>query len=335
MFSALALVACSDAGDKGVGANSPGPTPYALKGPTRFPPLQIPFDNPLTVEGVELGRQLFNDPLLSVDSTIACASCHQPSAAFSDPAVFSRGVAGQTRRNSMPLFNLAWAPEFFWDGRSPSLEDQALHPVENAIEMGERWDHVVEKLNRHPQYPALFARAFGDHLPISRELATQAIAQFERTLVSANSKYDRWLRGDFGLTAEEKAGFDIFFTEQGDCFHCHVDPLFTDNEFHNNGLDMAPPDSGLAALSGRRSDLGKFKTPSLRNIEYTAPYMHDGRFATLEEVVEHYNAGFVRNSLTDPLLLIRPSLELSPTQQAALVAFLKTLSYPNFIADQH
>lgn len=332
-FCALALVACSNAGDKGTGPRANEPTPYALKVPARFPPAQIPLDNPLTVEGIELGRRLFGDPVLSIDSTIACASCHLPTAAFSDPAVQSLGVAGQTRRNSMPLFNLAWGSEFFWDGRSPSLEDQALHPVEDATEMGERWDHVVEKLNRHPQYPALFARAFGDHLPISRELATQAIAQFERTLVSANSKYDRWLRGDVVLTSEEKAGFDLFFTEQGDCFHCHVDPLFTDNEFHNNGLDMAPPDSGRAAISGRRADRGKFKTPSLRNIEYTAPYMHDGRFATLQEVVAHYNAGFVRTSLTDPLLLIRPSLELSPAQQAALVAFLKTLSDPSFIAE--
>ena len=281
-----------------------------------------------------MGRQLFFDPILSIDNTIACASCHLPSAAFADPATQSRGVAGLTKRNSMPLFNLAWGSSFFWDGRSPSLEDQALHPVVDAIEMGEDWEHVVEKLTRHPRYPTLFARAFGDHLPISRELAAQAIAQFERTLVSANSKYDRWLRGEVELTAAERAGFDIFFTEQGDCFHCHVDPLFTDNEFHNNGLDMAPPDSGLAAISGRRADLGKFKTPSLRNIEYTAPYMHDGRFATLEEVVEHYNTGFVRNRLTDPLLLIRPSLELTPVQQTALIAFLKTLSDPSFIAAQ-
>ncbi|MGY8825441.1 MAG: cytochrome-c peroxidase [Candidatus Latescibacterota bacterium] len=320
---ALALAACSNAGDKGLSASSNGPTPYVLTIPARFPPAQIPFDNALTLEGIDLGRRLFHDPIFSIDSTIACASCHLAAAAFADPAPQSRGVAGVTIRNSMPLFNLAWSSVFFWDGRSPSLEDQALHPVEDAIEMGERWQHVVEKLALHTEYPALFARAFGDHLPISKELATQAIAQFERTLVSANSKYDRWLRGELSLTAEEKAGFDLFFTERGDCFHCHGDPLFTDNEFHNNGLDMAPPDSGLAALSDRRADLGKFKTPSLRNIEYTAPYMHDGRFTTLEEVVEHYNAGFVRNSLTDPLLLIRPSLDLSPVQKNALVSFLK------------
>jgi len=329
----LALVACSN-GDKSLGTNSGQPTPYALNIPPRFPPATIPPDNALSVEGIDLGRQLFHDPILSADSTIACASCHLASAAFSDPLPRSRGIAGTTRRNSMPLFNLAWSSDFFWDGRSPSLEDQALHPVEDVIEMGEQWDNVINKLERHPRYPALFARAFGDHLPIGKELVAQAIAQFERTLISADSRYDRWLRGELELTVEERAGFNLFFTEQGDCFHCHVDPLFTDNEFHNNGLDMAPPDSGLAALSGRRSDIGKFKTPSLRNIEYTGPYMHDGRFDTLEEVVEHYNAGFARNSLTDPLLLIRPSLDLNPAQKAALVAFLKTLSDASFIADQ-
>ena len=293
--------------------------------PTGFPAPEIPPDNPLTVEGIALGKRLFADPILSVDSTTACASCHLSAHAFSDPRPLSQGVGGLTSRNSMPLFNLLWSPSFFWDGRAASLEDQALEPVQTPVEMGEDWDRVVAKLERHPEYPALFARAFGD-APINRQLVVQAIAQFERTLISADSKYDRWLAGQAEFTPEEERGFILFHNEEGDCFHCHVAPLFTDNEFHNNGLDLDPPDEGLAALTGRRLDRGKFRTPTLRNIEYTAPYMHDGRFQTLEEVVEHYDSGFHRTVLTDPLLLVRPNLDLGPADKRALVAFLKTLS---------
>ena len=189
----------------------------------------------------------------------------------------------------------------------------------------------MAKLERHAEYPALFARAFGD-APINRQLVVQAIAQFERTLISADSKYDRWLAGQATFAPEEERGFLLFHTEAGDCFHCHGAPLFTDNEFHNNGLDLDPPDAGLAALTGKRLDRGKFKTPTLRNVEYTAPYMHDGRFQTLEEVVEHYDSGFHRTVLTDPLLLVRPTLDLAPADKRALVAFLKTLSDPQLQA---
>ncbi len=309
----------------------PTPTPYELVVPTGFPAPEIPPDNPLTIEGIALGERLFADPILSVDSTTACVSCHLPAHAFSDPRPLSQGVGGLTSRNSMPLFNLLWSPSFFWDGRTASLEDQALEPVQSLTELGENWDRVVAKLERHPEYPALFARAFSD-APINRQRVVQAIAQFERTLVSADSKYDRWLAGQAEFTPEEERGFLLFHTEAGDCFHCHVAPLFTDNEFHNNGLDLDPPDEGLAALTGKRLDRGKFKTPTLRNVEYTAPYMHDGRFQTLEEVVEHYDSGFHRIVLTDPLLLVRPNLDLDPADKRALVAFLKTLSDPQFQA---
>ncbi len=326
----LGLIACG----KDAGVPSPpssAPTPYELVVPTGFPAPEIPPDNPLTVEGIALGERLFADPILSVDSTIACISCHLPAHAFSDPRPFSQGVSGLTSRNSMPLFNLLWSSSLFWDGRTASLEDQALEPVQEPVEMGEDWDRVVAKLERHPEYPALFARAFGD-VPIDRQRVVQAIAQFERTLVSADSKYDRWLAGQAELTPAEERGFLLFHTEAGDCFHCHVAPLFTDNEFHNNGLDRVPPDEGLAALTGKRFDRGKFKTPTLRNVEYTAPYMHDGRFQTLEEVIEHYDSGFHRLALTDPLLLIRRNLDLTPADKRALVAFLKTLSDPQFQA---
>ena len=326
----LGLVACGQ--DAGVPPTPPpAPTPYELAVPAGFPAPTIPPDNPLTVEGIALGERLFADPILSVDSTIACASCHLPEHAFSDPRPFSQGVGGTTSRHSMPLFNLLWSRSFFWDGRAASLEDQALEPVQRSVEMGEDWDRVVAKLERHAEYPALFARAFGDAL-IDRRRVVQAIAQFERTLISADSKYDRWLAGQAPFTPQEERGFLLFHTEAGDCFHCHVAPLFTDNEFHNTGLELDPPDEGLAALTGKRFDRGKFKTPTLRNVEYTAPYMHDGRFQTLEEVVAHYDAGFHRTVLTDPLLLVRPNLDLNRADQDALVAFLKTLSDPQLQA---
>lgn len=326
----LGLVACGQ--DAGVPpAHPPAPTPYELAVPAGFPAPTIPPDNPLTVEGIALGERLFADPILSVDSTIACASCHLPAHAFSDPRPLSQGVGGTTSRNSMPLFNVLWSRSFFWDGRAASLEEQALEPVQQSVEMGEDWDRVVAKLERHAEYPALFARAFGD-APISRHRVVQAIAQFERTLISADSKYDRWLAGQVALTPAEERGFVLFHTEAGDCFHCHVAPLFTDNEFHNTGLELDPLDEGLAALTGKRLDRGKFKTPTLRNVEYTAPYMHDGRFQTLAEVVSHYDAGFHRTVLTDPLLLVRPNLDLDPADIDALVAFLKTLSDPQLQA---
>ena len=183
--------------------------------------------------------------------------------------------------------------------------------MQNPIELGEDWSTVTAKLTRHPTYPRLFAQAFGADKPIGQKLAVQAIAQFERTLVSANTKYDRWLAGTEEFTPEEERGFLLFHTEQADCFHCHVAPLFTDNQFHNNGLDLDPADPGLARQTEGRLDRGKFKTPSLRNIEYTAPYMHDGRFQTFQEVIEHYNSGFHRSNLTDPLMLIRPELNLN------------------------
>ena len=325
----LLFFACS--ADKGTTpSSSSAPTSYAFNVPVGFPIPNIPVDNPLTIEGVELGRRLFADPILSIDSTISCASCHLPESAFTDPKRFSRGVAGLTGRNSMPIFNLLWSSSFFWDGRSPSLEDQAIQTVENLIEMGEDWSNVAAKLKRHPTYPGLFARAFGDETPINRTIVVQAIAQFERTLISADTKYDRWIVGAEEFTPAEQRGFLLFHSEQADCFHCHAAPLFTDNEFHNNGLDMEPIDPGLVMQTGGRLDRGKFKTPSLRNIQYTAPYMHDGRFQSLEEVIEHYDSGFHRTRLTDPLLLIRPNLDLKIQEKQDLISFLKTLSDPDF-----
>ena len=320
------------------GANGPrewpAPTPYPFEIPAGFPQLEIPADNPLTVEGVDLGKRLFFDPILSADGTIACASCHVPEVSFADPERFSTGVAGSTARNAMPVLNAAWMPTLFWDGRVASLEDQALQPVEDPLEMGEKWPRVIKKLERHSEYPELFARAFGA-LPLSAALVTKAIAQFERTLISHNSRYDRVVAGLEEFTPREQYGFELFNNERGDCFHCHGGVLFTDNDFHNNGLDAVPADSGRAAISGLAADLGKFKSPSLRNVEYTAPYMHDGRFNSLEEVLDFYNSGIVRGATVDPLLNLvardRRHNPLTQEEREALIAFLKTLSDEDFM----
>lgn len=319
------------------------PVPYKLEIPTLFAnkliaPI-IPVDNPLTKEGVALGKKLFFDKILSGNEAQSCASCHQPQNAFSDNQQFSLGIDKKLgTKNAMPLFNLAWNFDelFNWDGKEFSLENQAFEPVTNPIEMHESWINVVQKLENHPEYPALFLRAFGSS-NIDSTLVTKAIAQFERTLISGNSKFDKYLLGEASLTTEEENGFNIFMDEaKGDCFHCHGsnnNPLWTDNKFHNNGLDTNFTDLGLGAVTGDPNDNGKFKSPSIRNLAYTAPYMHDGRFATLEEVINHYSEGLQRSSTIDPLMkkVNQGGVGLSPKEKADLKAFLLTLSDPSFL----
>ncbi|MEE2658269.1 MAG: cytochrome c peroxidase [Candidatus Latescibacterota bacterium] len=320
---ALVLASCGD----DPASSSHSGMQLQLNVPEGFPVPEMPPNSPLTVEGVGLGSRLFHDPILSIDSTVACASCHQVDAAFSDPALVSQGVAGTTQRNSMPLINLAWSSQMFWDGRAVSLEDQARQAVVDPVEMGESWDHVVEKLQRHPEYPALFDAAFGE--PLSEDLAVAAIAQFERTLISSDSKFDRYLAGKAEFTEQELFGLELFNSERGDCFHCHGTVLLTDNQFHNNGLDAEPVDIGLATVTGSPFDVGKFKSPTLRNVELTAPYMHDGRFKTLEEIIDHYSDGVQLSPTADPLMRVRAVL--TATEKAALVALLRTFTDLDFI----
>lgn len=321
------------------------PTPEPLEIPSLFEssilaPV-IPIDNPQTQEGVALGKQLFFDPILSGDNTQACADCHTPQNAFSDPDRFSSGITGTLgKRNAMPLFNLAWNydEKFFWDGRSFSLEHQVLVPVADPTEMGSVWKDLVQELQNHPDYPQKFKDAFGTS-KIDSTLVTKAIAQFERTLISANSKFDRYLLGETELTPSELNGFNVFMDgEKGDCFHCHgsdKNPLWTDNLFHNNGLDTSFSDLGLGAVTGDPADNGKFKTPSLRNLAYTAPYMHDGRFATLEEVINHYSEGLQNSPTIDPLMKFvgQGGVQLTDQEKADLKAFLLALSDPEFISN--
>ncbi len=328
----------SDAPEKGAWSA----TPYPLKEPEHFVKMLMPSDNPLTVEGVDLGRQLFFDPLLSMNGAISCASCHLPQNAFSDGKAFSIGVNGQQGpRSSMALANVGYYYKgLFWDGRSKSLEDQALIPVREPHEMNSDWSMVELKLRNHPKYPELFYKAFGIAEPkeITRFLAAKAIAQFERTLISANAKYDQVLAGKATFTEAEARGRMIFFDAsdelpKSECGHCHVDPLFTNLDFFNNGIQQVSsledfPDKGRGKITKIKYDNGKFRVPTLRNIELTAPYMHDGRFKTLDEVLEHYISGGHSAENLNPNVR---QLNFTGRDKSDLIAFLKTLTDTSFI----
>jgi cytochrome c peroxidase len=322
-------------------------TPYQLEIPSHFPAMIIPEDNPMTVEGIELGRKLFYETKLSADNTISCATCHAPANAFSDPNQFSEGINGQIgTRNSMALVNLGWEKFFFWDGRAQTLEEQILEPVENPIEMHETWPNVVSKLNGSQDYKNMFFRAFGTP-GIDSTRAAKAIAQFLRTMISGSSKYDVMYKYENNLslnsneqailstiTPSEWGGYDLFKSLNGaDCFHCHNGPLMQVKKFSNNGLDATFTDLGRGEITGNSNDNGKFKVPTLRNIAYTAPYMHDGRFSTLDEVINHYSSGVVMSPTIDPLIEYanQGGVQLDAFERDLLKQFLMTLSDESFI----
>ncbi|MDC8002612.1 cytochrome c peroxidase [Aureisphaera galaxeae] len=335
----IALHACKDTDDEPTYT----PTPVTLGVPEVFqgkllPPV-IPEDNPLTEEGIALGKKLFFDPILSGNGTQACADCHRPEHAFSDPRQFSLGINGNPgTRHSMPLFNIAWNFEnkFFWDGRALGLEAQIFDPVVDPNEMANTWPNAESTLQADAEYPELFEQAFGTSR-IDSVNVSKAIAQFLRTLVSANSKFDRFQLGLAELTPEEENGLNVFLDEgRGDCFHCHglpANPLWTDNIFHNNGMDEIITDLGLGGFSGDPREFGHFKSPSLRNLAYTAPFMHDGRFATIEEVINHYSEGLVFSETIDPLMknVSTGGAHMTESDKADLKAFLLTLSDESFI----
>ena len=314
-------------------------TPFAFAVPAGFPQPELPADNPLTEEGVELGRRLFGDRRLSARDTQSCATCHRAEQAFSDGRALSIGADGKAgARSSMPLFNLAWSPSYAWDGAKPRLRDQALAALTSEVEMHGEPKEVEAKLGRDPRVRADFAAAFGTP-EVTVERIGQALEQFMLTLVAADSKFDRALRGEAELNADEKKGFELFSTEYdpargkrgADCFHCHGGLLFTDFGFRDNGLGATQGDSARAGVTGRVTDAGKFKTPSLRKVAVTGPYMHDGRLGTLEQVVAHYDHGVSRTATLDPNLAKHPNagLQLTTDEQRALVAFLHTLTDSN------
>ena len=321
------------------------PNHLTLQGPEGFPQMDIPPDNPTTMEGVELGRRLFYDPILSDDLSMSCFSCHRLEGSFTDNQPVSLGIDGIAgTRSSMSLLNIGFANAgLFWDGRSESLEALSLLPIEDPIELHTTWDEVESRLRTHASYPALFRKAFGidKEDEITRELAAKALAQFMRTMISSgNSKFDRFFRGEVNLTDEEFLGYVLFFDLDPDitdaeCGHCHNAPLFTTHQYLNNGIEPVSdledfPDMGRGPISGSRFDNGRFRVPTLRNIVFTAPYMHDGRFKTLEEVIEHYNSGGNFQENKDPL--IKP-LRLEPHEKEALIAFIMTLTDSTIIQD--
>jgi cytochrome c peroxidase len=349
LFSVIiALTACRDRNE------APDPidwsgltTPYNLVIPAYFPPMDIPADNPLTVEGVELGRYLFWEKKLSGNNTQSCGSCHLPQHGFSDPNQFSMGITGELgNRQAMTLANLGWAYNFFWDGRSPNLEDQVIHPVTNPIEMNESWDNALQELRNDPIYPPLFFKAYGSE-EITQDKAAKAMASFLRTMISSESKFDKERRGEYTFTPLEDAGFNLFITEGGmnantgqpwggaDCFHCHghAGMQMGDYLMHNNGIDDSfENDPGRAGVTGNPLDSGKFKTPSLRNIEVTGPYMHDGRFTDLNQVLDHYNTGGKISTTIDPFMeAAGGGLYLDDLDKLALIEFLKTLTDTEFM----
>ena len=322
-------------------------TPFPFQMAANFPRPDLPRDNPLTVERVALGQALFNDPRVSVNDTQSCADCHLPAKAFTDGRKTARGAEGKFgERNAMPLFNLAWKKEFFWDGRAKSLREQVLQPIQNPIEMHQTLTNLVVKLTAgkaETDYAARFTAAFGTP-EITAEKIALALENYLLTLTSFNAKFDRVLRGEEKFTTAEQRGFELFSTEYdprrgqfgADCFHCHGGPLFQSQTFANNGLDEVFTDLGRGKITGKNSDAGKFAVPSLRNVALTAPYMHDGRFHTLEEVVAHYSTGVRRSATLDPNLAKHPDggVPLSAADQHALAAFLRTLTDAQYVAQK-
>lgn len=322
--------------------------PYQLIYPANFGNrFTIPDDNPTTKEGVYLGRMLFYEKRLSLNNTLSCGSCHEQAHAFTDGKAFSTGVDHVlTPRNAMSLTNLLWTRRFFWDGRVTGLENQASVPLTNPHEMGQPLAVSAKKLGETSTYPELFRLVYGDG-EITADRIVKAIAQFERTLIACNSKYDQYLRNAYQPTKQEMAGMELFMNgadpekniRGANCVHCHGGVKNYLELFHNNGLDSIPADKGVEVITGLAADKGRFKVPTLRNIALTAPYMHDGRFKTLDEVVDHYSDHIKQSPYLSSFLRGESntkggkSLDLRPEEKKAIVAFLNMLTDSTFIND--
>ncbi|HRI77970.1 MAG TPA: cytochrome c peroxidase [Cyclobacteriaceae bacterium] len=322
---AYALVACT-------GDVHPLENPFVFKRADGFPEPFYTFENnPVTQQGFELGRALFYDPILSLDSTIACANCHQQARAFSDPVHrFSKGVGdNEGIRNAPAIQNLAYQKSFFWDGGAKHLDFVPINAVTNPIEMAESIGHVLVKLKRSSLYPMMFENAFGQG-DITSQKMLFALSQFMCLMNSSSSRYDKHVSGDDNLSNDELTGLKLF---EQNCQSCHATLLFTDGSFRNNGLDVTfDLDSGRVRITEDATDRGKFKVPALRNVELTPPYMHDGRFRTLEEVLLHYTNGIKVSATLDPQLVY--GIKLNAEERAKVILFLKTLTDRSFIENK-
>jgi cytochrome c peroxidase len=306
------------------------PTPLQVAVPAGLPALPIPADNPMTAEKVELGKLLYFDKRLSRDGTISCATCHDPTMAWAEHEPTSTGVDGQVGGANAPtVINAAYATEQFWDGRAPKLEDQALGPIENPIEMAHQLTELVPQLNAIPEYRERFQTVFGTD--VTSDGIAKAIAAFERTVLSGNSPYDKFQAGDTSaMTEAQQRGWKVF--DDLGCTACHAPPMFSNYKYFNAGIGMAkdPPDKGRMAVTGDEGDLGKIRVPSLREVANTAPYFHDGSVATLEEAVAVMVGGGIDNPKLSPVLKGIGGKTVSDQEKADLVEFLKALSgeYP-------
>lgn len=339
---ALAFAACQK-DDRPVEPVWTGPTAVTWKKPAHFPdPVYDLSTNPLTEEGIELGKFLFYDGILSRTNQIGCGTCHQQEAAFTHHGhELSHGVDDLLgTRNSPSIQNLAWNPVFFWDGGVHDLDKVPFNPIQNPVEMDETVKNVIAKLQATPlatakkpvNYPEMFRKAFGDD-QITTERMMKALSQFMLTMVSAESRYDFFKQGDgSALNAQEQEGMVLF---KAKCSSCHTGELFTDHSFRNNGLvPLRLDDKGRSETSGDPADKYKFKVPSLRNVGLTAPYMHDGRYHTLEEVLDHYTSAVQQSPTLDPGLQRagrKPGIDMTDSEKKSIIAFLRTLSDEQFI----
>jgi cytochrome c peroxidase len=304
-------------------------TPIYFEVPKHFPKPVYDFSkNPLTEEKFQLGRTLFYDPILSRDNTISCASCHLQASAFTHvDHDLSHGIDGRIgTRNSLTLQNLAWSKDFLWDGGINHLDLQPINPITSEIEMDETLPNVINKLQNSPKYNELFTNAFGDK-KVTTERLLKSLSQFMVQLVTANSKYDKVMRKEQQFTEREQRGYDLF---KINCASCHKEPLFSSDRFEKNGLsvDTTLNDDGRMKITTQKEDYLRFKVPTLRNIQFSFPYMHDGRFKTLTEVVKHYNSLGTDKSL--PKELAKP-VNLSDNDRVDLVLFLTTLTDKEFL----
>lgn len=350
ILASLGLSQCKDEPPASSSSVSYG-TPFTLDVPAGFPAPNVPADNPMTLEAVSLGRHLFYEKSLSDDNSISCATCHIQERAFTDATALSVGTRGlEGRRKAMPIFNLAFQEFFFWDGRTSTLEEQSLHPILDTLEMDNDLATVIQRLAADPLYPPLFEAAFGDPA-ITEDRIAKSLAQFERTLISANSKFDRVIRLQTGeqFTPLEQRGYELFTSDfdpnggfGGDCFHCHGERetqyLFgafgRDLQFVNNGLKDVYADQGRADVTNDPADIGKFKVPSVRNVEFSFPYMHDGSIPTLDSLIGFYNFGGHKHQNIDPNMKAAGiGRNWSAGQKQALAAFLRTLTDYEFLQD--